>query len=218
MEGTVTLFDKETHLGKIQCDDGRIADFDKSALAPALHYSDVRVGLRVSFSEEEGRLSHILPLSKQDLIEGEMFYLEPSEIGIAKDAIPEGYELLDKGERMLNLEAKTSKALKLKFIDICRKLQGNVVLDYSEEEFSRNSIGFSISMVRGSATFGVMGRKADENTEGACSLYDLKHKLRHETLLKLHGDEEKGKIGLKIIKYSGFILLLLFTYGFFKSL
>ena len=218
MEGTITLFDNAAKAGKIQCDDGRILDFEETGLDSSLPVSLVRESLRVAFLEEDGGPCHIRALDKQDFIEGEIFYLEPKEIGIVREHIPMGYELIDKGEQTLHLEAKTSKALKLKFIEICRKLSGNVVLDYEDEEFSRNSIGFSISMVRGSATFGVMGRKVDDKTEGAYSLYDLKRKLSHDRLLKMHGDEEKGEVGLRIIKISGFILLVLFTYGFFKSL
>ena len=58
--------------------------------------------------------------------------------------------------------------------------------------------------------------KRDDNAP--LSLYDLKHKLNHEKLLKYHQDEQNSRTGLKIAKISGLILLIIFTVGFILSL
>ena len=217
MKGTITYFNADENTGAIQSDDGLLLNFSTESLAPAQDDSKLINGCRVDFGIEDKIVVNMIILKDQNLLEDNIFYVEPQQTGIISSGIPEGYELIDSSDIALNREARNSKSLKFAFIDLCEKLGGNVVLDYKEERFSRNSIGFSFYMYRGSARIGLIAKKADENTDGALSLRDLKNKIQHDRIEKIADDEKKSQLGLKIVKISGAILLIIFTIGFFMS-
>ncbi len=217
MKGTITYFNADENTGAIQSDDGLLLNFSTESLSPNQDESKLINGCRVDFELEDNIVVNMLICKEQNLLEDNIFYQEPSQTGIISSGIPEGYELIDSSDITLNREARNSKSLKLAFIDLCEKLGGNVVLDYSEERFTRNSIGFSFYMYRGTARVGLIAKKADANTDGALSLRDLKNKIRHEGIEKIASDERKSQLGLKLVKISGAILLIIFTIGFFMS-
>ncbi len=217
MKGTITYFNADENTGAIQSDDGLLLNFSTESLSPNQDESKLINGCRVDFELEDNIVVNMLICKEQNLLEDNIFYKEPSQTGIISSGIPEGYELIDSSDITLNREARNSKSLKLAFIDLCEKLGGNVVLDYSEERFTRNSIGFSFYMYRGTARVGLIAKKADANTDGALSLRDLKNKIRHEGIEKIASDERKSQLGLKLVKISGAILLIIFTIGFFMS-
>lgn len=217
MKGTITYFNADENTGAIQSDDGLLLNFSTESLSPNQDESKLINGCRVDFGLEDNIVVNMLICKEQNLLEDNIFYVEPSQTGIISTGIPEGYELIDSSDITLNREARNSKSLKLAFIDLCEKLGGNVVLDYKEERFTRNSIGFSFYMYRGTARVGLIAKKADANTDGALSLRDLKNKIRHEGIEKIASDERKSQLGLKLVKISGAILLIIFTIGFFMS-
>jgi hypothetical protein len=217
MKGTITYFNADENTGAIQSDDGLLLNFSTESLSPNQDESKLINGCRVDFELEDNIVVNMLICKEQNLLDDNIFYKEPSQTGIISSGIPEGYELIDSSDITLNREARNSKSLKLAFIDLCEKLGGNVVLDYSEERFTRNSIGFSFFMYRGTARVGLIAKKADANTDGALSLRDLKNKIRHEGIEKIASDERKSQLGLKLVKISGAILLIIFTIGFFMS-
>ncbi|WP_031491452.1 hypothetical protein [Succinivibrio dextrinosolvens] len=217
MKGTITYFNAVENTGAIQSDDGLLLKFSTESLSPNQDYSKLVNGCRVDFDLEDKLVVNMVISKEQNFLEDNIFYLEPLQTGIITSGIPEGYELIDSSDIALNREARNSKALKFAFIDLCEKLGGNVVLDYKEERFTRNSIGFSFYMYRGTARVGLIAKRADENTDGALSLRALKHKIRHEGIEKIADDEKKSKLGLKIVKISGAILLIIFTIGFLMS-
>lgn len=217
MKGTITYYNAVENTGAIQSDDGLLLKFSTESLVPNQDESMLVNGCRVDFELEDNIVVNMVICKEQNLLEDNVFYVEPQQTGIISSGIPEGYELIDSSEICLNREARSSKALKYAFIDLCEKLGGNIVLDYQEERFSRNSIGFSFYMYRGSARVGLIAKKSDANTDGALSLRDLKNKIRHENIEKFADDERKSKLGLKIVKISGAILLIIFTIGFFMS-
>lgn len=216
MYGIITYFDKEKKEGCIQSEDGRLLNFKEDSFGPNLNVSFLDADVKVVFdADENGNVSSLMMLNEQPLLDEKIYYAEPSQIGIARESVPEGYELIDKSEYLLTREARSSKSLKLFLIDDCSKFGGNVLLDYTEEQVLRNSIGFSYYIYRGSACPAIMGKRDDN---APLSLYDLKHKLNHEKLLKYHQDEQNSRTGLKIAKISGLILLIIFTVGFILSL
>lgn len=218
MKGTITYFNADENTGAIQSDDGLLLNFSTESLSPNQDESKLINGCRVEFDLDEDKIVENMLISKeQNLLEDNIFYVEPSQTGIISSGIPEGYELIDSSDIALKREARNSKSLKFAFIDLCEKLGGNVVLDYKEERFTRNSIGFSFYMYRGTARVGLIAKKADANTDGALSLRDLKNKIRHDGIEKIASDERKSQLGLKLVKISGAILLIIFTIGFFLS-
>ena len=214
MQGTVTFFDIEEGRGNIQSDDGRMLSFEVKDLALGILPDSIKPDCRVEFSQAENSIFDIRLSAVQNLLDDGIYYTEPSEVGITSRTYPDGFELLDKSDITLHFEAKTENLLKHRMIDLCRKLGGNVVTDYRSESFERNSIGFSFQMFRGSCSFANIGNKSDDKNDTAVSLYDLKHRLNHSKILEISKDEERSAMGLKIIKISGFILLIIFTLGF----
>ena len=203
MYGIITYFDKEKKEGCIQSEDGRLLNFKEDSFGPNLNVSFLDADVKVVFdADENGNVSSLMMLNEQPLLDEKIYYAEPSQI-------------IDKSEYLLTREARSSKSLKLFLIDDCSKFGGNVLLDYTEEQVLRNSIGFSYYIYRGSARPAIMGKRDDN---APLSLYDLKHKLNHEKLLKYHQDEQNSRTGLKIAKISGLILLIIFTVGFILSL
>lgn len=217
MKGTITYFNADENTGAIQSDDGLLLNFSTESLAPNQDESKLINGCRVDFNLEDKIVVNMLISKEQNLLEDNIFYLEPAQTGIISSGIPDGYELIDSSDITLKREARNSRSLKFAFIDLCEKLGGNVVLDYKEERFTRNSIGFSFYMYRGTARVGLIAKKADSNTDGAQSLRELKHKIRHDGIEKIASDERKSQFGLKLVKISGAILLIIFTIGFFLS-
>ncbi len=217
MKGTVTYFNTDEDRGAIQSDDGLLLNFSSESLVQSQDLPLLEDGCRVEFELEDSIVVKMTILKEQSLLDDKCFYLEPKEVGLITSGVPSGFELIDSSDIELHREARTSKALKLTFINLCEKLGGNVVLDYKEEQFTRNSIGFSFDMYRGSFRVGLIGKKVDDKTDGALSLSELKQKINHENIEKLADDEKKSKLGLKIVKISGAILLIIFTIGFFLS-
>ncbi len=217
MKGTVTYFNKTENTGAIQSDEGLLLNFSEDSLKTNQNLSLLVDGCRVDFELKDNIVVNMVICKDQNLLEENEFYLEPKQTGIISSGIPEGFELIDSSEIILNREARNSKSLKFNFIDLCEKLGGNVVLDYKEERFTRNSIGFSFYMYRGTARVGLIAKKSDSKTDGALSLFELKRKIHHDAIEKIASDERKSKIGLKIVKISGAILLIIFTIGFFMS-
>lgn len=213
MKGIVTYFNLELNKGSIQADDGRMLSFDRDSLSNQDDVSKLVEGLRVEFSVDGDLILKIEIQKEQCFLEDTVFYIEPSQIGIAKDT-PQDFELIDKATYTIQREARSSKAVKLALIDDCRKLGGNVVLDYKEVQFERNSIGFSYYMYKASGVVGIIATKSDVKNDELPSLLELKNRINHQKIKELHDDSLKSKLALKVAKIAGGILFVIFALGF----
>lgn len=216
MKGTVTYFNKESNKGSIQADDGRMISFGNENLSNHDDVSKLVEGLRVDCIFDESASFKVEIQKEQCFLEDSIYYIEPSQIGIATQT-PKGYELIDKASFTIQREARSSKSLKLALIDDCRKLGGNVVLDYKEVQFERNSIGFSYYMYKATGIVGIIAKKSDLKNDELPSLHELKLRINHEKIKELYDDSLKSKLALKVTKIAGVVLFFVFALGFVFS-
>ena len=75
-------------------------------------------------------------------------------------------------------------------------------------------------MFKSKAHFGLIGKKvsSDTNDERTLSLYDLKHCLNHEAIIKRFKEDQSSKRNLNVLKIFGGVLLIIFCIGFLLSL
>ncbi len=220
MQGTITFFDKDNLKGSIQADDGRMVAFDKSSLASDQDLNQLQIDLRVDLElDNEGRACKLKPCSNQIILEDHIFYKCPSEIGLSQDT-PEGFELIDCSPQEIELDTHTQIEAKRKFCKLASQFGANVVLGFKSEPYTKNSIGFSYQMFKSKAHFGLIGKKvsSDTNDEHTLSLYDLKHCLNHEAIIKRFKEDQSSKRNLNVLKIFGGVLLIIFCIGFLLSL
>lgn len=219
MQGTVTYFDKENLKGAIQSDNGQLLSFDDSSLDNETKVGNLSVDMRVGFEiNEDDTVTGLCILKDQIIIEDKIFYEAPSRVGFAK-GVPDGFELIDSDDLRLEVEARNTKQAKAMLVSIAKSVGANLVMDYKEEQFVRNSIGFSYYMYRASARFGLIAKKTDDNSKDVkkVSLYDLKHTLSHEIIAKNYSDNKKSKKGIFLLKVLGALLVMVFFIGFLIS-
>ncbi len=144
-----------------------------------------------------------------------VFYKTPSEIGLARHGIPDGFELIAKSDKPIVREARLLSQAKYKLAKACEQYGANVVMDFSDEEFIRNSIGFSFVMHRVKGYPAVMAA-ADEN--GTQTRWELESMLK---LDEINDDIERmqsAKKGGLILKIFGAMMIAVFFAGFILSL
>lgn len=212
MHGIITAIDEKSSSGRIQADDGRILIFSLSDLK-----SDIKAeaSMEVKFEVTGDEAVNIALLVSESFYESKIFYQEPEQIGLCRDGIPDGYELLDRAHHSISTESRNLKAAKWALINFTKECRGNVVLKFTENKFIKNSIGFSLYYYRVTGIPAVIGRKSEQ---GESSLYDLKHRLDHEKLDKKYNLELNVKLGKKILTVFGAILMIIFMLGFLFTL
>ncbi len=144
-----------------------------------------------------------------------VFYKTPSEIGLARHGVPDGYELIAKSPKPIVREARLLSQAKYKLAKVCEQYGANVVMDFKDSEFIRNSIGFSFAMHRVQGYPAVM---AFESENGTYTRGELEAKLK---LDEIEADIERMqsvKKGGFILKIFGAMMILVFFAGFILSL
>lgn len=143
-----------------------------------------------------------------------VFFKVPTEIGLARNGIPQGYELIAKSQVILVREARKLSIAKWKLAEACKRYGANVVLDFKEESFLRNSIGFSFYMHRVSGVAGVIAQRDEDGTE---TLAELENLLDEKAIAEDAQRTKSGEIGKKIIRYFCIMMFIVFCIGFLIS-
>ena len=143
-----------------------------------------------------------------------VFYKVPTEIGLARQGIPEGFELMVKSPVVLVREARKLSIAKWKLAEACKRYGANVVLDFKEETFLRNSIGFSFYMHRVRGVAGVIAKQDEDGTETKA---DLEVLLDEKAIAEDAQRTKSGELGKKLIRYFCFMMFIVFCIGFLIS-
>ena len=212
MHGIFTAIDEKSASGRIQADDGRILIFSLLDLKADIK---AEASMEVNFEVVGDEAVNIALLVNDSFYESKIFYKEPEQIGLCREGIPEGYELLDRAKHSVSTESRNLKAAKWALINFTKECQGNVVLKFTETKFIKNSIGFGLYYYRVTGIPAIIGKKVEK---GESSLYDLKHRLDHEKLEKKYNLELNVKLGKKILTVLGAILMIIFMLGFIFTL
>lgn len=144
-----------------------------------------------------------------------VFYKTPSEIGLARHGIPDGFELIAKSDKPIVREARLLSQAKYKLAKACEQYGANVVMDFSDEEFIRNSVGFSFVMHRVKGYPAVMAA-ADEN--GTQTRGELESRLKLDAINDDIERMQSAKRGGLILKIFGAMMIAVFFAGFILSL
>ncbi len=211
LKGTISLVNHSSKSGCIQGKDGKIYRFSfddvKGDMAPALE-------MPVEFYANLDDAYNISLKVDDSFYESQTLFNEPQEVGLCAHGIPDGYELIASANRRLSFEHRKENFAKWGLINEVAKCGGNVVLDYKIEKLIKNSIGFSLYYYKVTGVPAVIGK---HDPKGDLSLLDLKNRLDLKKIEKRYQFHESVKIGNKILKILGFILLVIFVIGFFVS-
>lgn len=140
-----------------------------------------------------------------------VFYKVPSELGLARHGIPTGFELIVKAPNVVTREALKLSVAKWKLAEACKKYGANVVLDFKEETFIRNSIGFSFYMHRVSGVPGIIAERSEDGSETKA---DLEQQLQLDAVADDEKRAKSGEMGQKLIKVFGIMMFIVFCIGF----
>ncbi|MGN0916071.1 MAG: hypothetical protein ACI4NE_06955 [Succinivibrio sp.] len=213
MQGKITCYDESLRQGALQTSDGAIVSFDERAVS-SLNEDILLEKMLVDFSlDDEGNVISIKPVKDPDSDTNEFLYKVPDSIPFVTD--DSVYEIIDAAKFRFTVEGRNEIELKRQLTVLSQRVGGNALTGYSIEKFVKNSIGFSIDMLRASATACVVGIRSEEGTS---TLYDLKHVLNHEAVSKYHQGEESRKSRQVFLKIASIILFLIFCAGFVLSL
>lgn len=212
MHGIITAIDEKNASGRIQSDDGRILSFSLLDIKSEIK---AEASMEVNFEIVGDEAVNIVLNVNEGFYESKIFYKEPEQIGLCREGIPEGYELLDRANHSISTESRNLKAAKWALINFTQECHGNVVLKFTETKFIKNSIGFSLYYYKVTGIPAIIGRKVESSDS---TLYDLKHRLDHEKLDKKYNLELNVKIGKKILTIIGAILMAIFILGFLFTL
>ena len=213
MHGIITTIDPKTQSGRIQSDDGRILSFALSDLKAEVP-PEASMEVLFELNSEDEAVNIVLRVA-EDFYESKIFMTEPEKIGLCREGIPDGYELVDRASHSISTEHRNLTAAKWALINFTHECGGNVVLKFSETKFIKNSIGFSLNYYRVSGILAIIGHRV-ANAE--LTLYDLKRRLNHKKLDDKHNLELNVKLGKKIITIIGGILMMIFILGFLFTL
>lgn len=144
-----------------------------------------------------------------------VFYKTPSEIGLARHGVPDGYELIAKSDKPVVREARLLSQAKYKLAKACEQYGANVVMDFSDEEFIRNSIGFSFVMHRVKGYPAVMAKEAEDGTQ---TRGELETRLKSDEIDADIERMQSAKKGGFILKIFGAMMIAVFFAGFILSL
>ena len=144
-----------------------------------------------------------------------VFYKVPEEIGLARNGVPDGFELIAKSSKPITREARLLPQAKYKLAKVCEQYGANVVMDFTNEEFIRNSIGFSFVMHRVKGYPAVM---AKESELGTFTRGDLEGMLKLDEIDADIARMQSAKKGAFILKCFGAMMVLVFFAGFILSL
>ena len=174
--------------------------------------AEAKSGMPVEFSLE-GRTVHKLSLYRPENFEsGDVPYTEVKDFAIYRtDELPFGQELIARAPFPVEREGRTEDSVKWKLMSFAKKCGANCLINYSSEQYIKNSIGFSYYMYRGHAEPAVA---AVLDPKGVSIRAELEHKLDSEVLKHeyiIADGVQSGKLALKIV--CG-VLLVIFCLGF----
>ena len=144
-----------------------------------------------------------------------VFYKVPDEIGLARNGVPDGFLLIAKSSKPIVRQARLLPQAKYKLAKACEQYGANVVMDFSDEEFIRNSIGFSFVMHRVTGYPAVM---AKEDEQGTFTRGDLEDMLKYEEIDADIKRMQSVKSGTLMLKALGAVMVLVCCVGFVLSL
>ena len=211
MQGIITSIDREEAVGRILTTQGdsllmKLDDSVKEALP----------GMQVEFERQGSEAVKVALPDVESFDPLEVPYREVEDFAIYRSSeLPFGQELLAKAPHAVKREGRTPDSAKWKMMTLAKKCGANTLINYTEERFIRNSIGFSFYMYRTSAVPAVA---ASIDPNAFTSRDELMNKLDLEMLKREYQIEqgvESSRLALKII--CG-VLLLIFFIGFLLSL
>ena len=141
---------------------------------------------------------------------------EPPEFAIYTDEnVPEGQLIVVKADNQLECEARSVNVARWRLMNQAKKFGGNVLVNYQEKSFIKNSIAFSYEMKIVSATPAVTGVISPK---GIYSFMEMKSRLRNDLIMreaKIRGSVARGKT---VLRWLMAVLFVIFLAGYLYTL
>lgn len=217
MHGIITSYDSRKGAGWIQGDDGQIYDFRRQDLQKAEDEAYLRTDTQVDFqgaatpnADGKKQALNLLVLNPQDCAE-KVYYREPENLPTYTEDFVDGYDILDRGLYRLERKDRTEeKALRRLRYD-CEQVHANAIVGYKVTTELKNAFGNGFNLYIASGVPVIMGKIA---ADGECTAEELKRRMDHEKVKKLHSAIVNSRIAKLVFKGVAAVLLVIFALGF----
>ncbi|MBO6258570.1 MAG: hypothetical protein J6M93_04465 [Succinivibrio sp.] len=216
MRGLISFFDKDKKKCFITGEDENQYELAGELLESLLDF--LQVGVKVDFAHFGFKVTSLDVDNNQskEIDKEDLPLSDPSEFSIYTDeTVPEGQILVVKADTPLECEARSVNVARWRLMNQTKKFGGNILVNYQETSFIKNSIAFSYEMKTVRATPAVAGVISPK---GIYSFAEMKNRLRTDLIAreaKIKGSVEKGK---NILRWVMAVLFIIFLTGFILSL